>query len=194
MEKNKKKSSDNNITEATFGWQLIRSARARSIRITIYPTGEVKVTAPRLTPEFLISKFVNSKSSWITKKLAHFSKHPVSDERKLLNSLGRKDFKEQKGKALELVRSRLEHFNKHYNFIYKNVSIRNQKSRWGSCSHRGNLSFNFKLIYLKPEIQDYVVIHELCHLKEMNHSKRFWDLVSEMAPNWKELRRGLKRI
>lgn len=182
------------MAETLFNWQLVRSARARSIRITIYPTGEVKVTASRLTPEFLVKKFVNSKSVWIAKKLAHFSKHPVSDERKLLNSLGRKDFKEQKSRALELVCGRLEHFNKHYNFTYRNVSIRNQKSRWGSCSHRSNLSFNFKLIYLKPEIQDYIVVHELCHLKEMNHSKRFWNLVSEMVPNWKELRRELKRI
>lgn len=175
-------------------YTLVRSSRARSIRISVYPSCEVKVTASRLMPIFLIEKFVSSKSDWITKKLEHFKKHPISPERLLLNNLGRKDFKLQKEKALKLVTERLEHFNRYYKFTYHKITIRNQKSRWGSCSHRGNINFNYKIVFLKPEIQDYIVVHELCHLKEMNHSKSFWDLVREQVPECKDLRRVLKSL
>jgi predicted metal-dependent hydrolase len=164
------------------------------MRITIYPTGKIKVTAPPLLPEFLIKNFVSKKADWIMGKLEHFKSHPVSPERLLLNSLKRKDYLEQKGKALGLVKERLQHFNQYYGLVYHNVTIRNQKSRWGSCSRRGNLSFNFKILFLKPEVRDYIVVHELCHLKEMNHAKNFWNLVGEQVPDYKELRKKLKGI
>ncbi len=72
------------------------------------------------------------------------------------------------------------------------VSVRAQKTRWGSCSAKGNLSFNYKLMRFRQEVIDYVIIHELCHLKEMNHSKRFWNLVSSYCPEYKKLRKELK--
>ncbi|MDR3628564.1 MAG: M48 family metallopeptidase, partial [Ignavibacteriaceae bacterium] len=73
------------------------------------------------------------------------------------------------------------------------VTIRNQKTRWGSCSARGNLSFNFNLVRYRKEIIDYVIVHELCHLKEMNHSNKFWNLVEKICPDYKALRRELKK-
>jgi hypothetical protein len=72
------------------------------------------------------------------------------------------------------------------NFNYNSVRVKKLKSRWGSCSSKGNLSFNYKLLYFKSKIIDYVIIHELCHLKEMNHSKRFWSLVESLFPDYKE--------
>ena len=80
-----------------------------------------------------------------------------------------------------------------YGFSINKVSIRNQKTRWGSCSARGNLSFNFNLVQYRKEIIDYVIVHELCHLKEMNHSKKFWALVEKICPDYKLLRRELKK-
>lgn len=177
-----------------MNYTIVRSRKARTMRISIYPDCTVKVTAPYLFPEFLIKKFVASKSGWITKKLDHFKKHPISPKRLLLNSLGRKDFREQKEKALQLVKERLAHFNKHYGLIYRKITIRNQKSRWGSCSHNGNMSFNYKIVFLEPEIQDYIIVHELCHLKELNHSKRFWDLVGEMVPEYRKMLKELKSL
>lgn len=72
------------------------------------------------------------------------------------------------------------------------VTIRGQKTRWGSCSTNGNLSFNYNLLRFRKEVIGYVIIHELCHLKEMNHSKKFWELVEGFCPNYKYLRRELK--
>ena len=100
----------------------------------------------------------------------------------LKNALYNK-YKEQ---ARLLVHERLEHFNAHYNFPYHRVSIRNQKTRWGSCSSKGNLNFSYRILFLEPEAQDYLIVHELCHLKEFNHSQRFWDLVSQQSPNYKK--------
>lgn len=80
-----------------------------------------------------------------------------------------------------------------YGFRINKVSIRNQKTRWGSCSARGNLSFNFNLVQYRKEIIDYVIVHELCHLKEMNHSNKFWNLVEKICPDYKALRRELKK-
>ncbi|GEM_PF-694326 len=177
-----------------FEYSIIRSPRARHMRITVYPTGEVKVTASRLIPEFLIKRFVERKSDWINKKVEYFKKHPVSAGCSLLRTQNRTQFRDNKAKALELVTARLKHFNEHYNLVYNKITIRNQKSRWGSCSHRGNISFNYKIVFLPPAVQDYIVVHELCHLKEMNHSKDFWNLVAEKMPEWKMLRRKLKIV
>jgi predicted metal-dependent hydrolase len=79
-----------------------------------------------------------------------------------------------------------------FNLNVSKISIRGQKTRWGSCSSSGKLSFNFKLMKFRKDVIDYVIIHELCHLKEMNHSKKFWKLVESYCPNYKTLRRELK--
>jgi predicted metal-dependent hydrolase len=96
------------------------------------------------------------------------------------------EYKELKEKARTLIHERLKHYNAYYNFSYNKVAIRNQKSRWGSCSARKNLNFNYRLVLLSPELLDYVVVHELCHLQEMNHGKKFWDLVARTVPDYKE--------
>jgi predicted metal-dependent hydrolase len=97
-------------------------------------------------------------------------------------------------RALYLVENRIAYFNKIYNAPINKITIRNQKSRWGSCSTKGNLNFNYKIIYLPPELADYIIVHELCHLKEFNHSKKFWDLVAHTIPHHLELRHNLKKI
>lgn len=94
--------------------------------------------------------------------------------------------------ARVLVHARLEHFNQYYNFSYNKVAIRNQKTRWGSCSSKGNLNFSVRILTLPPVAQDYLIIHELCHLKEFNHSARFWALVAEQCPDYKRIRASMK--
>lgn len=97
-----------------------------------------------------------------------------------------------KKKAEEVIHDRLQFFNEHYRLKYNRVTFRNQKTRWGSCSSAKNLNFNWRLIMAPIEIIDYVVVHEMCHLKYMNHSSAFWKLVSEEIPNYKEMKKWLK--
>lgn len=97
-----------------------------------------------------------------------------------------------KKKAGEVIHDRLQFFNEHYGLRYGRVTFRNQKTRWGSCSSAKNLNFNWRLMMAPIEIIDYVVVHELCHLKHMNHSTSFWALVSETVPEYKARRKWLK--
>lgn len=99
-----------------------------------------------------------------------------------------------KEKAREMIKERLEYYNAFYNFKYKRVAIKNHKSRWGSCSKKGNLNFNYRLVHLPERLSDYVVVHELCHLGELNHSRRFWALVEKVMPDWRVRRKELMKI
>lgn len=94
--------------------------------------------------------------------------------------------------ARKLVHERLEYFNQFYHFSYNTVAIRNQKTRWGSCSSKGNLNFSVRILTLTVEEQDYLIVHELCHLKEFNHSQNFWDLVALQIPDYKRIRKVLR--
>ncbi len=87
--------------------------------------------------------------------------------------LGLENWKGEKEKFLKLAEERVEYFNGHYNFSYNLIRIKDQKSRWGSCSRKGNLNFNYRVFLLDEKLRDYIIVHELCHLKEMNHSKKF---------------------
>lgn len=103
-----------------------------------------------------------------------------------------KHYIKHKEQARMAVHARLAFFNAYYGHALRRVFIKNSKSRWGSCSSAGNLNFNYKLIFLPPEVLDYVVVHELCHLRHFNHGPEFWAAVAEVLPNHKELRRLLR--
>ncbi len=107
--------------------------------------------------------------------------------------LNKKEYEIQKEEFLIIASKKVFFLNQFYNFNYNKITIRNQKSRWGSCSSKGNLNFNYRIFLLPDELTNYIIIHELCHLKEMNHSKKFWNLVHEQIPNYKEKRRELKK-
>ncbi len=92
------------------------------------------------------------------------------------------------------VHARLAELNEHYHFTYKRVAIKNQKSCWGSCSAHGNLNFNYKIAFLPAHLADYVIIHELCHLAQLNHSPQFWALVATTCPEYRACRRELKQV
>lgn len=94
--------------------------------------------------------------------------------------------------ARALVQERLTHYNQFYNFTYGTVRIKSQTTRWGSCSNKGNLNFNYKIVHLPAHLVDYIVVHELCHLGQFNHSHKFWDLVAKTLPDYEKLRNELK--
>ena len=107
---------------------------------------------------------------------------------------GRPEYLKYKETARLLVKTRIEHYNKLYGFTFNRIAIKNTKSRWGSASKKGNLNFNYKISLLEKQLADYVIVHELCHLGEFNHSKKFWKLVALAVPHYKTLRKSFKNI
>lgn len=91
-----------------------------------------------------------------------------------------------KESARALATERVTYWNTHYGFLYNTIAIRNQQSRWGSCSIKRNLNFNYRILFLPPELVDYIVVHELCHLQEFNHASAFWQLVARTIPDYRE--------
>lgn len=100
--------------------------------------------------------------------------------------------KRYRNAARAMFESRTAHYQKSTGGHYVSITVRDQKSRWGSCSSRGTLSFNYRLIFAPPVILDYVVVHELCHLTHMNHSKDFWNMVASVMPDYKLHRKWLR--
>ncbi len=162
-----------------------RNRRSKHLRLTIKLNGEVTVTAPLKASESLIQRFIADRATWIQTRLDHIKSLPKLEEG---------TYKTHKDIALRIAIERTKHFNKYYNFTYKNITIKNQKTRWGSCSKTGNLNFNYKIALLPGHLADYIVVHELCHLGEFNHSYKFWNLVGEVLPNYQELRAELKKM
>jgi predicted metal-dependent hydrolase len=112
----------------------------------------------------------------------------------MLGRRNRRQYLRVREETRALVHARLAHFNTVYGFTLRKVFIKNHKSRWGSCSAKGNLNFNYKLVFLPPEVADYIIVHELCHLGEFNHSPKFWALVLRALPDYKARRALLRRI
>ncbi|MCX6723419.1 MAG: M48 family metallopeptidase [Candidatus Staskawiczbacteria bacterium] len=100
---------------------------------------------------------------------------------------------EKREQARIFVENRLSYFNKFYKFEINRIAIKNTSRRWGSCSSKKNLNFNYKIIYLKPELADYLIVHELCHLGQLNHSKKFWALVCKAIPNYVKINKELRK-
>lgn len=105
-----------------------------------------------------------------------------------------KHYQEHKETARALILERLEHYNQHYGYTWNRVAIRNQRRCWGSCTSLNNLNFSYKLLFLPDHLRDYIIVHELCHLKELNHGKQFWALVGEQLPAYRAYRRELREL
>lgn len=169
--------------------QVIRSNR-RTISLEITSAGEILVRAPRRMPEADIRAFVESKKSWIAK---HLQKR--EQEMELLQEEGRfteREIQRLKLLAKQIIPEKVAYYARLMKVTYGRITIRKQKTRWGSCTREGNLNFNCLLMMAPPEVLDYVVIHELCHRIEMNHSANFWAQVEKMMPDYKIPRRWLK--
>ena len=168
----------------------LKRVQSKAIRIRVHADGRVVVTAPQRVSEKIIEKFVDEKRVWITDAQKKIAAKP----KRLLQSATPADYKKHKAAAMTLAAKRLAHFNAHYKLTYRRLTIRNSKTRWGSCSRTGSVSFSFAFALLPPALADYIVVHELCHIKEFNHSPRFWKLVSETIPDYKECKRLLRNI
>jgi predicted metal-dependent hydrolase len=171
-----------------------KSLKARRMRITVHKDARVVVTIPKRADALDAKRFVNEKKKWIEEKVMQMKKRMEKSALWNIPKGTKKGLEENKEKALALVHERLAHFNQHYGFGWKKITIKNLSSRWGSSSKLGNLNFSYKIVYLPEKLADYLVVHELCHLKELNHSARFWKLVEKTIPNCKEVRKELRGI
>jgi len=174
------------LTKTNIQATLKKVRRARHMRIAVHQDGRVVVTAPHYVSYREMERFLHEHGAWVHQKIPQETVRTSQD--------ARKEFERLKERARSFVRLRINYFNQHYGFQYNRISIRNSRTRWGSCSQLGNLNFSCRIILLPQALADYVIVHELCHLKELNHSFRFWNLVKEMIPNYRETRKLLKTV
>lgn len=177
------------IKDLNIMYTLRKSTRARRMRLAVYCDGSIVVTAPSDLREGSAEKFLRGKAEWLFGKLRFFQQFEGS----ALSRLSDEDYKRYKKSAHAFAVSRVEHFNRIYGFRYNGINIKNQKTRWGSCSRKGNLNFNYKIVLLPKKVADYVIVHELCHLREFNHSKKFWNLVGKAIPEYSGIRNELRK-
>ncbi|MDR1997886.1 MAG: M48 family metallopeptidase [Candidatus Margulisbacteria bacterium] len=160
-----------------------KSRRARQIRLCITPRREVKLTLPWYMPLSAGQAVVREKEGWITEILAKLPP-PIN--------YAPEDIARHKTAVWQPIAALAEEYAVKYGVHFQNIKIKDQATRWGSCSRLGNLNFNWRLALVPEDIRRYVVIHEICHLKEMNHSRRFWALVAQYYPDYKKARKWLR--
>lgn len=176
--------------------KIIRSNR-KTLAIQINPDLSVTVRAPMYAPQSDIERILREKESWIQKHIEKIREQEAKKKETQGESVEREyltneEIKKLADKALQHIPKRVSYYAKQIDVTYGKITIRNQKTRWGSCSSKGNLNFNCLLMLTPPEVIDYVVVHELCHRKEMNHSEAFWAEVEKILPYYKEQVKWLK--
>lgn len=175
---------------STVEYSFKRNARSKRLRLSVHHDGSVVVTAPKRLGVFFIEQFIAQKSEWILEKIELAKKREVGGG---LSCKGtQKEYEQLRDQALYIIQQRVHQLNVSYGFSFGKISIRNQKTRWGSCSKNGNLTFNYRIILLHSDLMDYVIVHELCHLQEFNHSESFWKLVEKVVPDYKEKRKRMR--
>lgn len=176
-----------NLEGRRVAYLLRTSPRARNLRITVKPGGAVFAVKPRFLSEIAVQKFLVEKSAWILKKIDH-----LQNKQNLLSLGSRTDYKRHAETARRLALQKIGQFNQIYKVNFNRLAIRDQSTRWGSCSRKGNLNFNYRIALLPARLADYIVVHEMCHLRELNHSRRFWDLVAVALPDYAQRRKELR--
>ena len=179
------------VYELTY--QIVRSER-KTLSVSIRPDCTITVRAPRSVSDSQIRRFLIEKQHWlITKYLEAKQKQetiPCSD---LTDTQRAALTRRYIDAAKEYFPKRVAYFHQFTGGTYSRITIRDQKTRWGSCSSKGTLSFNWRLMLAPPAILDYVVVHELCHLRHMDHSPAFWQAVGEVFPDYASARKWLRK-
>ncbi len=174
--------------EITFS--VKRSRRRRTVALQIGASGTVTVYAPQYAWNFFVDRFVMKHAGWVLKKLnalkENLTKYPP---RAQIPEAFREDYRQKTQDRLPAV---VSHYAQALGVRPRSIKVANQRSRWGSCTARGDVRFSWRLGGLPDSIFNYIVVHELAHLKEMNHGPRFWALVRSQIPNHKEYRKWLR--
>jgi predicted metal-dependent hydrolase len=167
-----------------FEYRILRNARSRRLRLAVKHDGSVVVTIPRRTPLAFARAFVTAKRAWVESRI----QQAIATQPKYPSYTSSKEAARVQLTAL------VERYARAHNFSYSKITIRNQSSRWGSCSRSGTISLRYSIIFLPIALQEYIIVHELCHLREMNHGPKFWALVKSILPDYTERRKALRSI
>ncbi len=173
-----------------FSYDIIYSSR-KTLAIQITSDGKVRVRAPKRCPKSMIDSFLYEKQNWILK---HLKQAEVRREQAAAKpELSARDRKRYIELARDIFTRKTSYYAQILGVSYGRISIREQKTRWGSCSSEGNLNYNWRLIFAPEDVLDYVVVHELAHRKEMNHSKAFYAVVASALPDYKKPQDWLRK-
>ncbi|ETP72027.1 putative metal-dependent hydrolase [Lachnospiraceae bacterium JC7] len=167
----------------------IQRCNRKSVVITVNSKAQVIIKAPYRTTDAEIQEILKKRAAWIKEHVDKVNRERERAEN--LEPLSNDELQKLGDRAVEYIPKRVEYFAGMVGVDYGRITIRNQKTRWGSCSSRGNLNFNCLLMLTPPEIIDYVIVHELCHRKVMNHSSRFWSEVEKVLPDYRVRRKWL---
>lgn len=163
---------------------LVRSSR-KTLAVQIRADGTVIARAPLRMPKDRILCFLSEKASWIRMQQGKMQERENMRQQARIH-LDAAQEKELRERAKPVLAQRTAYFARQVGVTYGRITVRDQKTRWGSCSQTGNLNFNFRLILAPPEVLDYVVVHELCHRRQMNHSAQFWQEVAQVLPDYRK--------
>lgn len=169
---------------------IIKKSKRKTIQIEINESLDIVVRAPLRMSKAAINKFIDEYSKWIDKYMELMKIKQKEDKK--VNRLSLLELNELINSARTVIPKRVKYYAPIVGVTYGRISIRNQKTRWGSCSSKGNLNFNVALMRAPIEVLDYVVVHELCHRIEMNHSEKFWKEIERVMPDYKIHRKWLK--
>ena len=167
----------------------LRRSKRKTLAMEIQPNVNIVVRAPMRMSERQIVKFVESHEDWIRK---HRAKMELSQQ-ETVEPLTAEEIDALANKAMEVIPERVKHYAPLVGVTYGRITIRNQKTKWGSCSSKGNLNFNCLLMLMPMEVIDSIVVHELCHRKYMNHSKDFYEEIYRVYPEYDRWNRWLKK-
>ena len=170
-------------------YKVIKSKR-KSMSIEINKEGEVTIRTPLWMPEKEILLFVNKHASWIMEKKRKIEL--IKKENAKVQKLTEEQINELKNRAKKYIPERVSYYAPIVGVTYGKISIKAQKTIWGSCSTKGNLNFNCMLMMMPDEVIDSVIVHELCHRKYMDHSRRFYNEVLRVFPEYKKCNKWLK--
>lgn len=169
----------------------VRRTKRKSAAIKITADMQIVVFVPLYVSDNEIERMVISKSKWIDEHMLKVQS--TIDERSKLEKITFEQVKELADQAVEYIPKRVKYYAEKENFVYNKITIKNLVSRWGSCSTKGNLNFNCLLMLTPDYVIDYIVVHELCHLREMNHSEKFWAEVEKIMPDYQRAELWLKQ-
>ena len=170
--------------------QVIKSRR-RTIGIEVHADGKVIVRTPLRMSSAEINRFIEEHDEWIRQKLDFVRQK--SDNRRGTGAPGLECLSKQElDNIKDTFEKRVQFYCDIMNVSVGRITIRNQKTRWGSCSSKGNVNFNYQLYYMPQELMDYVIVHELSHRRHMNHSAEFWEEVKKYCPEYRTYRKQLK--